>query len=71
MLYVQNVTTQKLIMRRDKQEVQIKQRLYFTHVLSANINGMKIERKRNVFVARTNNRLSVNNREVKYLKFFI
>lgn len=45
MLYVQNVTTQKLIMRRDRQEVQIKQRLYFTHVLSANINGMKIERK--------------------------
>lgn len=71
MLYVQNVTTRKLIMRRDRQEVQIKQQPYFTHVLSASTNGMKIERKRNVYVARTKNRLSVNKREVKYLTFFI
>lgn len=71
MLYVQNVTTRRLIMRRDRQEVQIKQQPYSTHVLSASINGMKIERKRVMFVLRTKNRLNVNIGEVKDFKFFI
>lgn len=46
MLCVQNVATPKLIMRKDRQEVQIKQQQYFTHVLSANINGTKIDNKK-------------------------
>ena len=46
MLCAQNVATPKLIMRKDRQEVQIKQRQYFTHVLSASTNGMKIDNKK-------------------------
>lgn len=43
MLCVQNATIQRLIMRRDKPEVQIKQPRFFIHVSSVNTNGIKIE----------------------------
>lgn len=42
-LYVQNVIAIRLIMRKDKPEVLIRQQLFFIHVLIVNINGIKID----------------------------